>query len=251
MTRWLVFLRTLSPGWDRAVLYEPPYFLYDIIMNQKVTNILEKIKLKYQDIDTVLLFGSAATSDWTPDSDIDIFLIDDKFHDSREDLIIDGVQIEIQQDNFSNITKDIENERGRLNNRNVATMIGGSVIIKTDSGDNIRELKSLAESVLKSESAFTDEDVKMWRYSIDDYLTKAEKDLKCGDQIAFYFDANYVIQNATELALAANGAYFPQPKRLTALLQQIAPEFYNTLQYFTSESNLDSKLKILQKLKTL
>ncbi|MBR2710160.1 nucleotidyltransferase domain-containing protein [Candidatus Saccharibacteria bacterium] len=220
-------------------------------MDRKIIEILEKIKLKYQDIDTILLFGSAATSDWTPDSDIDVFLIDDKFHDSREDLIIDDVQIEIQQDNFSNLTKDIENERGRLNNRNVATMIDGSIIIKTNSENNVQDLKSLAESVLQSTPTFTDEDVKMWRYSIDDYLSKAEKDLKRGDTIAFYFDTNYVIQNATELTLATHGAYFPQPKRLADLLQQIAPEFHDILQSFTTEPNLDNKLKILQKLKTL
>ena len=220
-------------------------------MDRKIIEILEKIKLKYQDIDTILLFGSATTSDWTPESDIDIFLIDDKFYDSREDLIIDGIQIEIQQDNFSNITKDIENERGRLRNRNVATMIDGSIIIKTNSENNIQDLKSLAESVLQSTPIFTDEDVKMWRYSIDDYLSKAEKDLKRGDAIAFYFDANYVIQNATELTLATHGAYFPQPKHLAALLQQIVPELHDILQSFTTEPNLDNKLQILRKLKAL
>lgn len=217
-------------------------------MNQKVTEIIEQIKAKYSGIDTILLFGSATSDLWATDSDIDIFLIDDEFHDSREDIVIDGVQIEIQQDNYNNLAKDIENERGRLKNRNVATMINEAIIITTNSEDKLSQIKSLARDVLNSPSTYTEEDVKMWRYSIEDYLAKAKKDLRRGDPIAFYFDTNYVIQNATELTLATHSVYFPQPKHLASLLQQAAPDFYNIIQAFVTEPILENKLEILQKL---
>ena len=72
-------------------------------MNSTVKTILEKIKSKYTGIDTILLFGSATSADWTPTSDIDIFLIDAQYNDEREDIVIDGVSIELQKDNFNNI----------------------------------------------------------------------------------------------------------------------------------------------------
>ena len=63
-------------------------------MNTRVEQIIEKIKLQYQNIDTILLFGSALSSDWTEQSDIDIFLIDDSFNDSRSEAVIDGITVE-------------------------------------------------------------------------------------------------------------------------------------------------------------
>ncbi len=220
-------------------------------MNPKVTEIIDQIKSKYSDIDTILLFGSAMSDSWTTDSDVDIFLIDDRLHDSREDFIVNNIQIEIQQDNFDNLLKDIEIERSRLKNRNVATMINEAVVISTHSEDKLDQIKALAKDVINSKPTYTEEDVKMWRYSIEDYLSKAEKDLRCSDPIAFYFDTHYVVQNATELILATHGAYFPQPKRLADLLQKIAPDFCDILQSFTAEPGLQTKLQILQKLKNV
>lgn len=109
-------------------------------MNTQVEQIIEKVKLQYQNIDTILLFGSALTSDWTGQSDIDIFLIDDSFNDSRSEAVIDGITIEFQEDNFENILKDIQSEHGQLLNRNVSTMIATSKIISSKSSENSQNL---------------------------------------------------------------------------------------------------------------
>ncbi len=220
-----------------------------MIMNKKITQIVDQIKTKYQNVDTILLFGSALSDTWTPDSDIDIFLIDDQFHDSRANLYLDDVQVELQQDNFANLAKDIESERGRLLNRNVATMIATAKIISTNSQNKINSLKSLANEILKSDPVYTDEDVKMWRYSIDDYLAKAAKDVEKNDPVAFYLDAHYVIQNALELSLATHSAYLPQPKHLAKLLQRIDPTLLETLKSYVHASTLPAKLSAIQKLK--
>ena len=220
-------------------------------MNKKVLDIIDKLKEKYSDIDTILLFGSASTASWTPESDIDIFLIDPKFTDSREDLIIDGVTIEIQKDNFDNLAKDMEFERGSLLNRNLSTMIASSDIISSKSLSKMENLKTLANSVLDSKVLFSDEDTKMWRYSIEDYLSKADKDLKQNDLIAFYMDTHYVMQNALELSLATHGAYMPQPKNLAKVLQKTDPSVYQIFKDFTSSIGPQEKLEILQKLLTL
>ena len=144
-------------------------------MNIRVEQIIKKVKLQYQNIDTILLFGSALTSDWTEQSDIDIFLIDDSFHDSRSETIIDGITVEFQQDNFDNIFKDIQSEYGKLLNRNVSTMIGTSRIISSKSSEELAKLINSAKLTLSSIPIYSEQDVKMWKYSIADYLSKAKK----------------------------------------------------------------------------
>ena len=219
-------------------------------MNQAVQKILDIIKQEYGHLDTILVFGSALTSDWTADSDIDIFLIDDSLYDSRSEETIEEITVEFQKDNFGNVTKDIEAERGNLLHRNVSTMIATSQTISTKSPEKLNALITLAKDVLASAPNYTDENVKMWRYSITDYLSKAKKDITRNNPLAFYLDTNYVLQNALEFSLATHGTYMPQPKHLKELLQEKDPELYAIWQAYLSATDLDAKLQALTKLQT-
>ena len=218
-------------------------------MNTRVEQIIEKVKLQYQNIDTILLFGSALTPDWTEQSDIDIFLIDDAFNDSRSGTVIDGITIEFQEDNFENILKDIQSEYGQLLNRNVSTMIATSKIISSKSFEKLTKLIDSAKLTLSSASAYSEQDVKMWKYSIADYLSKLEKDIITGDNIAFYLHANYVLQNALQMSLALNGTYMPQPKYLGKLLEEKDPELFEIWNQYLEADSLTEKITILNRLK--
>ena len=218
-------------------------------MNIRVEQIIKKVKLQYQNIDTILLFGSALTSDWTKQSDIDIFLIDDSFHDSRSETIIDGITVEFQQDNFDNIFKDIQSEYGKLLNRNVSTMIGTSRIISSKSSEKLTELIDSAKLTLSSTPIYSEQDIKMWKYSIEDYLSKAEKDITKNNILAFYIHANYVLQNALQMSLALNGTYMPQPKYLRKLLEEKDPELFEIWNQYLEADLLTQKIAILNKLK--
>lgn len=218
-------------------------------MNNEVSKIVAKIKNQYENIDTILLFGSAMSPDWTNKSDIDVFLVDNSFNDSRSDAEIDGVLVEFQEDSFANIKKDMENERGRLLNRNVSTMIATSTVVSTKSPEKVEELVNLAKEILASKPNYDDEDIKMWKYSIDDYLAKAEKDVARNDEVAFYFDAHYVLQNALEMSLALNGAYMPQPKYLAGLLVEKDPELLEIWKNYLASSAMSDKLAAITALK--
>ncbi len=218
-------------------------------MNTRVEQIIIKVKLQYQNIDTMLLFGSALLPNWTEQSDIDIFLIDDSFYDSRSEAIVDGVTVEFQQDSFDNIFKDIQSEYGELLNRNVSTMIGTSRIISNKSSEKLAELINFAKLTLSSTPVYSEQDVKMWKYSIADYLSKLEKDIITGDNIAFYLHANYVLQNALEMSLALNGAYMPQPKYLGKLLVEKDPELFEIWNQYLEADSLTQKITILNRLK--
>lgn len=218
-------------------------------MNTRVEQIIEKVKLQYQNIDTILLFGSALTSDWTKQSDIDIFLIDDSFNDSRSEAVIDGITVEFQEDNFENILKDIQSEDGQLLNRNVSTMIATSSVISSKSSEKLAKLIDSAKLTLSSFSAYSEQDVKMWKYSIEDYLSKAEKDINKNNSLAFYIHANYVLQNALQMSLALNGTYMPQPKYLGKLLEEKDSELFEIWNQYLKADSLTQKMTILNRLK--
>ena len=217
-------------------------------MNTRVEQIIKKVKLQYQNIDTILLFGSALLPDWTEQSDVDIFLIDDSLNDSRSETIIDGITVEFQQDSFDNIFKDIQSEYGKLLNRNVSTMIGTSRIISSKSSEKLTKLINSAKLTLSSIPVYSEQDVKMWKYSIADYLSKLEKDIITGDNVAFYLHANYVLQNALEMSLALNGAYMPQPKYLGKLLVEKDPELFEIWNQYLEADSLTQKITILNRL---
>lgn len=73
------------------------------MQNSIIENILNKISQKYPKIDTILLFDSALSSDWTEESDIDLYFIGKDLSDGRIDLIIDSIKVEIQTDNFNDL----------------------------------------------------------------------------------------------------------------------------------------------------
>ena len=218
-------------------------------MNTRVEQIIEKVKLQYRNIDTILLFGSALTSDWTERSDIDIFLIDDSLNDSRSEVVIDGITIELQEANFENILKDIQSEYGQLLNRNVSTMIASSIAISSKSPNKLAKLIDSAKLTLSSTPVYSEQDVKMWKYSIEDYLSKAKKDIAKNNILAFYLHANYVLQNALQMSLALNGTYMPQPKYLGKLLEEKDPELFEIWTKYLNAASMTQKIEILNRLK--
>lgn len=221
------------------------------MQNSIIKNILNKISQKYPKIDTILLFGSALNPGWTEESDIDLYFIDKDLSDGRIDLTIDNIKVEIQTDNFNDLKTYIEDESGKLLNRNVSTMLATAKILRSESESQVSSLIHLAKEIIKTPVSYTAEDVKMWKYSITDYLEKATKDFKRNDTTAFYFDAHFVIQNATELILATNNHYFPQPKNLTHILEIISPEFLKNIEEYELATSLNDKLLSLQKIAKL
>lgn len=217
-------------------------------MNNEILTILESVKAKYNNIDTILVFGSAITPSWTPQSDIDIFLIDDTLNDSSSETIINDIYIEFQEDNFVAIKNNMEKERGNLLHRNLSTMIATSVVVSTKSPERIAELIEYAKDILASSPNYDEEEVKMWRYSIADYISKAEKDIARNDLIAFYVDTHYVLQNALELSLATHNTYMPQPKNLAKLLSEKDPTFLQIWQEYITATIPENKLNALKKL---
>ena len=148
-----------------------------------------------------------------------------------------------------NIFNDIELEYGQLLNRNVSTMIATSRVISSKSSEKLTELIDSAKLTLSSTPVYGEQDVRMWKYSIEDYLSKAEKDITKNNSLAFYIHANYVLQNALQMSLALNGAYMPQPKYLGKLLEEKDPELFEIWNQYLEADSLRQKITILNRLK--
>lgn len=239
-------------------------------MNTLVKNCVERYLANFG-IDrgvSVLLFGSALDENWTAESDIDLFLIADNLETGVEHQQTNGVTLEIQKDNYEQLLRDLESERGSVRHRNLATMLATAQIVKMGSSDtrsgsngaqqasddaqpgpnNLARLQQKAQEVLASDTRYSDEDEKAWRESIVDYLGKCERDLLRQDPTAFQIDSIYVIQNLLDLYLATHNSYWPQPKALAGRLAQIDPTFADVFAQMASASTLAQKLNLLQTL---
>lgn len=232
-------------------VYQPPLFLYNIIMILQIKNIIKKYLATIEDDDTsVLIFGSALNSDWTDVSDIDIFLISDNQKTSVSHKYIDGITLEIQKDNFSQLMQDLESERGNLKNRNLATMIATAKVLKSSNNEQMQTLQQKAEEILDSPTKYSKEDETAWRESIEDYLSKCEKDLKRNDAVAFQLDSTYVMQNLLDLFFAKHNSYLPQPKQLKKHLKDLDSDFAKLFEEFSRANTLLDRLKFLSELYT-
>lgn len=210
----------------------------------QVQNIIEKY-LATVDNASVLLFGSALDDDWTDKSDIDLFLIS---NDQKTDVsyeVVEGARLEIQRDNFDQLMEDLEAERGNIRNRNLATMIAGAEVLRSDNDKQIEALKQKAREILGSPTKYDEEDEKAWRESIVDYLSKCEKDLERDDAVAFQIDSTYVVQNLLDLFLAKHNSYLPQPKYLAERLRNLDSRFADTFGEFARANTLPDRLDCL------
>lgn len=221
---------------------------YNIFMNAKINAALtaywQTLALPQA---SLLVFGSALDEGWTPESDVDLFLIDDWLKTDVERREILGVELEIQKDNLAQLVRDLEDERGNLQNRNLATMLASARILRPGEHD-LAALQAQAREVLASDTKYSEADVRAWQESIADYLGKCRRDLRRGDATAFQLDSSYVVQNLLDLFLAQHNGFLPQPKHLAAKLQELDPDFAENFAKMAQAGALADKLELLEQL---
>lgn len=193
----------------------------------------------------MLWFGSSHEEDWTPESDIDLFVVGAELKAEVWHHEIDGVTLEIQVDQPERLLADLEAERGNLQHRNLATMIATAEVVQAGAVD-VATLQETARAVLASPPNFTEEDLRAWRESVADYLGKCRRDLARQDAVAFQIDAWYVIENLLNWFLATRGSYWPQPKHMAARLQGLDAEFAADFTAMAEAQDPQAKLEKLE-----
>ena len=148
---------------------------YNLLMNEKINAVLAAYQQTLASPQaSLLVFGSALDEGWMPESDVDLFLIDDSLKTDVERREVLGVELEIQKDNLVQLVRDLEDERGNLQNRNLATMLASARILRHGE-HNLVALQAQAREILVSDTKYGEADVWAWQESIADKLELLER----------------------------------------------------------------------------
>ncbi len=196
----------------------------------------------------ILLVGSAARGTSDEFSDIDFHVILDKPNKFQRQKFVaqEKIDVELLFDTADNLTKYIEEERSTIH-RNVSLILADGKILY-DNSPLVREIQHKAQDIMAGKTKYTEDEIVMHKYSVDDFLSDAKRDVKNDDIIAFNLDGNFIIQNAIELLLKLNGDYYRKPKAMRELLKHIDGDFAALVEDYYQTQNLSDKLKKLEQI---
>jgi predicted nucleotidyltransferase len=199
----------------------------------------------------ILLIGSAAQGNFDKYSDIDFLIIFKKKQKltSKHYVEKSGIMVELQYFDLAELKNYIKEEKYGLR-RNASYMLADAkVILFKDKV--IEDLIKSAQFNIKTKTRYSNKEIMMHLYSIDDYLGDARRDADKGDCVAFYIDSTRVIQNEIDLILKINDQHSVKAKAMKALLSSLNSEFCDLLIAFNKETAIDKRLAVLEAMKTV
>jgi hypothetical protein len=197
----------------------------------------------------IFLVGSAAKGGFDVFSDIDFFVVLKKSKKvSREAYVNDrGIGIEVLYNTLEEVEGYLKKDKASLHRNTSDMLAGGSIIYQTS--PEVSQLQQKARTNLKTKTKSKKVSIIMQKYSLQDFLHDAKRDVEKKDVFAFNLDGNFLVQNAIELLLEKNGTYQRKSQEMSVLLKKIDEKFFNCLKRYYETSSLDEKLKQLECLK--
>jgi predicted nucleotidyltransferase len=223
---------------------------YSLLISTATNNVLSYYRDK-TDVSAILLIGSAAQGTFDKYSDIDFLLFFNTKQKLTRKQYIDksGVIVELLFDDLAEVKNILKKEKYGLQ-RNTSHMLAHSKVIFSYDGA-VEELIKNAQTNMKTKTRYTDKEILMHLYSINDFLSDARRDVDNQDPVAFYLDSNNLIQNMIEQLLKINGQYNVKPNAMKAMLSSLDNEFCSLLIDFDKETDLGKKLHILEAMKAV
>ena len=200
----------------------------------------------------ILLIGSAAQGTFDKYSDVDFLLIFNAKQKIARKQYVDksGAMVELLFYDLTEVKNILKKEKYALV-RNTSHMLAHSKVILSNDGAVVEELIKNAQTNMKTKTRYSDKEILMHLYSINDFLSDARRDVDNKDPVAFYLDSNNLIQNMIDQLLKINGQYNVKPKDMKALLSALDNEFCSLLIAFDKETVLGKKLHILEAMKAV
>lgn len=219
-----------------------------------ITNLSRQVISKYAKSRNVLgifLIGSAAQGTFDRYSDVDFFIVLKKQGGAKQEKITakTGIAIELLFNTSEEVKQYLQREKLNIR-RNVSHMLATGMILY-QSSPFIRKLQNAAKKNIESKTKYSKGEIMMHKYSLEDFLEDARRDVSCKNTIAFYLDSCFFIQNAIDLLLKLNGNFYRKPKEMKTLLQHIDSNFLRLLQNFYAVKSLKAKLKTLERISQL
>ena len=192
----------------------------------------------------VLLFGSAAKNKMDQYSDIDVYvLLKKKVNYSRFNFLIGNRRVDVIFDTVGGTRHYLKKERYNVK-RNTSDMLAhGKIIQKTN--QDLERIISEAKRNLKLRTKYSNDEVLMHKYSIDDFWGEVQRDIKNNDYLAFGLDCQLLLNNIIELLLKLHGEYFRQPNEMLDALNKIDKKFTRKVDQFYQTNNIKTKRNIL------
>ena len=220
---------------------------YKKIITGASDQLIDRYK-KTKNILGIFLIGSAARGTFDEYSDIDFFIILAKQGKYRRQKFSTetNFDVEILFNTVKEVRQYLEGEKTSLY-RNTSHMLeNGKIIYQTS--PKVRQLQHTAQKNMRTRIKYSNDEIVMHKYSIDDFLEDARRDAAHNDVIAFHLDSHFLIQNSIELFLKLSNNSYRKPKEMARLLQSIDRHFVVLLQNFYKIRTLQDKLKKLEQI---
>jgi predicted nucleotidyltransferase len=195
----------------------------------------------------IVLFGSVVRDTFDQYSDIDIYIfLKKRGVCSMLNFIKNNIRVDIIFNTVSEATSFLK-EDAYCVRRNTSHMLAHSRTLY-QAGNDLKKIIIKAKSNLKSRTKYTNDEILMHKYSIDDFWGEVQRDIKNKNYVAFGLDSQLLLNNIIELFLKLNGSYFRQPNEMYKTLKEIDRGFAKKITNLYKTSNAEMKKRILGEL---
>lgn len=219
-------------------------------MNEIIQKICDEIVTQYKPDKNVLgvaLFGSVARGKFDQYSDIDVYIIlEKKIGYSRESFTRDGIVVDIILDTIDEVSSYLKEDYKNVS-RNTSHMLAhAKILYQID--NKFEAIIKKAEQNLKSRTKFSDDEILMHKYSIDDFWGDIQRNYETNNNMAFELNSHLLLGNIIELFLKINGYFLIQPNEMAKFIIEKDKTFGSYLDKYYNSESLKSKLEIIPKI---
>lgn len=217
-----------------------------LIIKEIVRGVVGRYR-KEKNVLGIMLFGSAVRGTFDEFSDVDIFiLLRRKSALSRENFVQGGLRVDIIFNTQKAAAGYLKHDKGSVKRITSHMLAYGKILYQK--GKILSALQSVAKSNLRSKTEYTNGEVLMHKYSIDDFWGEVRRDARNKDLIAFNLDSQLLVGNIIELFLKIKGKPFGQSNEMKEILGKLDKNFERQLETFYQAKGLRKKEEILGEL---
>lgn len=210
----------------------------DNITNQHKTN---------KNVLGVLLFGSAARNKFDQYSDIDIYILLRKKEKSlRYNFVKENIRVDVILNTLEEAESFLKKETFSVK-RNTSHMLAHGKILYAV-GNHLKRMMSMSKHNLELPTKYTQNEILMHKYSIDDFWGEIQRDIKNKNYLAFGLDSQLLLNNIVELFLKKHGEFLRPPNEMLDTLNKIDKQLARQVERFFKTNNIGDKKTILKKL---
>lgn len=227
--------------------YSQPFF---IPMEKTMQEIYMKVVNDYKkdkNILGIILFGSVVRNVSDRRSDVDIYiLLKEKGDYSRINFVQNTVRVDIILDTIKETEAYLKKDEFNFR-RNTSHMLAHGKILYQTTTDAEKMIRK-AKKNLMLPTKYTENEILMHKYSIDDFWNAVQRDIENENIVAFGFDSQLLLNNIIELFLKLHGKFLRQPNEMKDVFEKLDKTFAQNIQSFYTANDLKTKQKVLAEL---